>query len=178
MGKKVVLTVLCFLLLFPAILFGQVPENIKSAYETIDKNDLEALLTFVASDYTEGRETTSRGYDIAAQYMASIYKFIGLKPGGDTKMKFPKDWWKDPDNIGMRIKRFRTYFQEIPFEKVIGDPVSNMAVKTTGKGFDKEAIFNNNTHYRVQTNRSMNVTTDIVFIGYGKDDGILNDSLL
>ena len=87
MGKKVVLTVLCFLLLFPAILFGQVPENIKSAYETIDKNDLEALLTFVASDYTEGRETTSRGYDIAAQYTASIYKFIGLKPGGDTKMK-------------------------------------------------------------------------------------------
>lgn len=176
MGKKVTVSiVLCVLLLVPAFIFGQVPENIKSAYETIDKNDLEALLTFVASDYTEGRETTSKGFDIAAQYMASIFKFIGLKPGGDTKITFPKDWWKDPDNIGMRVKRYRSYFQVIPFEKVIGDPESYMAVKTSGKGYDKEVLFNNQTHYQIRTNKSMNINTDIVFIGYGRDDEILND---
>jgi hypothetical protein len=43
---------------------------------------LRADVEFLASDLLEGRDTGSRGYDIAAAYVASQYRAIGLKPGG------------------------------------------------------------------------------------------------
>ena len=37
---------------------------------------------FLASDELEGRETGSRGYNIAAAYVASQFASMGLKPAG------------------------------------------------------------------------------------------------
>lgn len=43
---------------------------------------VRADVEFLASDLLEGRDTGSRGYDIAAAYVASQFRAIGLKPGG------------------------------------------------------------------------------------------------
>lgn len=43
---------------------------------------MRADVEFLASDLLEGRDTGSRGYDIAAAYVSSQYRAIGLKPGG------------------------------------------------------------------------------------------------
>ncbi|HZB69529.1 MAG TPA: peptidase M28, partial [Sphingomicrobium sp.] len=37
---------------------------------------------FLASDELEGRDTGSRGYAVAAQYVAAQFTSLGLKPGG------------------------------------------------------------------------------------------------
>jgi hypothetical protein len=48
---------------------------------SITAQDLEALLTFIASDELEGRETGTRGQKLAARYLASQFMKIGLQPG-------------------------------------------------------------------------------------------------
>jgi hypothetical protein len=51
--------------------------------DQIEASRLRADLGFIASDDLEGRETPSRGLDIAARYLAARLQTLGLKPGGD-----------------------------------------------------------------------------------------------
>jgi hypothetical protein len=46
-------------------------------------NGLKADVSFLASDLLEGRDTPSRGLDIAAEYIAAQYRRAGLEPVGD-----------------------------------------------------------------------------------------------
>jgi Zn-dependent M28 family amino/carboxypeptidase len=43
---------------------------------------IRAHVSFLADDALEGRMTGTRGYDIAARYVASAFGQLGLKPGG------------------------------------------------------------------------------------------------
>ncbi|MGL4540958.1 MAG: M28 family metallopeptidase, partial [Polymorphobacter sp.] len=43
---------------------------------------LQASVTFLADDLLEGRETGTRGHEIAARYVASQFAAFGLTPGG------------------------------------------------------------------------------------------------
>ncbi len=52
--------------------------------DAITQDELKAYLYFLASDQLEGRNLPSRGYDIAALYVASHLAEWGLKPGGST----------------------------------------------------------------------------------------------
>jgi hypothetical protein len=45
---------------------------------------IRAHLEFLASDLLEGREAGTRGYDLAANYVASMYQQIGLQPAGTS----------------------------------------------------------------------------------------------
>jgi hypothetical protein len=51
---------------------------------SISEEELKVYLNFLASDQLEGRNLPSRGYDIAALYIASHLAEWGLKPGGST----------------------------------------------------------------------------------------------
>ena len=41
-----------------------------------------AHVTFLADDLLEGRDAGSRGYDIAARYVATQFAALGLRPAG------------------------------------------------------------------------------------------------
>ncbi|NNM76762.1 M28 family peptidase [Sphingomonas sp. ID1715] len=43
-----------------------------------------AHVAFLADDLLEGRDTGSRGHEVAARYVAAQFEALGLKPGGDT----------------------------------------------------------------------------------------------
>ena len=45
------------------------------------------ILSFLASDWMEGREASSRGGFMAGDYMASMMQVFGLKPMGDKRKK-------------------------------------------------------------------------------------------
>ena len=49
---------------------------------------IEAHLQFLASDELEGRDTGSRGHQIAANYIASQFQALGLTPAGDNNSYF------------------------------------------------------------------------------------------
>src|SRR3984957_4669665 len=46
-------------------------------------NGLKADVSFLGSALLEGRDTPSRGLDIAAEYIAAQYRRAGLEPVGD-----------------------------------------------------------------------------------------------
>jgi hypothetical protein len=49
----------------------------------ITAGSLRGHVSFLASDLLEGRDTPSRGLDIAAEYIAAQFRRIGLEPAGD-----------------------------------------------------------------------------------------------
>src|SRR5262245_10353430 len=55
----------------------------KATLDRISAQSLQGHIWFLASDLLEGRDTPSRGLDIAAEYIAAQFRRIGLKPIGD-----------------------------------------------------------------------------------------------
>ena len=62
-----------------------IPPEILSALDRISADSLRGHLSFIASDLLEGRNTPSRGLDIAAEYIAAQFRRAGLEPAGDAK---------------------------------------------------------------------------------------------
>lgn len=56
----------------------------------ITARQMKEYLTFIASDELEGRDTPSRGLDIAALYIAQHLASWGIKPAGDNGTYFQK----------------------------------------------------------------------------------------
>ena len=87
LGRRILLLLLLACLLHP-VGCGQTNDPAlstqeKQAVEALDVRRLQAHVRFLASDLLEGRETATRGYDIAAAYVASEFERIGLIPAGD-----------------------------------------------------------------------------------------------
>lgn len=65
------------------------PSLVKQYQATITPDELAAQLYLFASDYFEGRETTTRGQKLAAHYLASQYRKLGLEPKGTIETDDP-----------------------------------------------------------------------------------------
>src|SRR5687768_12017434 len=64
---------LFLLVVFPLVAFG----------DSIRPSAIRAHVSFLADDLLKGRGTPTRGYDLAARYVASQFDSCGLTPGGD-----------------------------------------------------------------------------------------------
>jgi hypothetical protein len=62
--------------------FAVTPE-IEEVLRHIRPDSLRGDLSFISSDLLEGRNTPSRGLDIAAEYIAAQFRRVGLEPAGD-----------------------------------------------------------------------------------------------
>jgi len=60
------------------------PENLVSTRR------IEADVRYLADDLLEGREAGTRGYELAALYVAAQYRAIGLEPAGDDGTYFQR----------------------------------------------------------------------------------------
>ena len=56
---------------------------LERAARTITASDMHARVAFLADDALRGRDTPSPGLEVAAAYLASEFRRIGLEPGGD-----------------------------------------------------------------------------------------------
>lgn len=63
---------------------GTKPAAAKPAGFTPSADAIKAHMSFLADDLLEGRESGTRGYDIAANYVASQYALMHVKPAGDN----------------------------------------------------------------------------------------------
>src|SRR6266852_4229891 len=57
--------------------------DVRAALDHVSADSLRGHLSFIASDALEGRNTPSRGLDIAAEYIAAQFRRAGLEPVGD-----------------------------------------------------------------------------------------------
>lgn len=74
--------------LFLFIHQGRIEKKSQSGYVSILASDLRKHVTVLASDSLEGRETGYPGQRKAAQYIASVFKKLRLKPVGDNGTYF------------------------------------------------------------------------------------------
>jgi hypothetical protein len=78
-------SVLPSLLSFFLSLNAQTPSSdVKTALNSIHASELKGDLSFLASDLLQGRYTPSPGLEIAAEFIASKFRAIGLQPGGTS----------------------------------------------------------------------------------------------
>ncbi len=112
--------------------------------QTFSPERVRADVAFLADDLLEGRGTGTRGYDIAARYVASRYEALGLKPGG-------KNGW----------------YQDIPFVTATYDPAHQSAVTLNGVRFTHggHAIMSPTV-----IAASIDETAPAVFVGWGLED--------
>jgi len=86
MNKRNLTLITAFILISSVSLSAQQPvltPDLRAALDRISADSLRGHLSFIASDALEGRNTPSRGLDIAAEYIASQFRRAGLEPAGD-----------------------------------------------------------------------------------------------
>src|SRR5687767_12028171 len=71
------------LLLLTTLAAADLPAPWRAAIEAPRADSLRGHVSFLASDLLEGRDTPSRGLDIAAEYIAAQFRRAGLRPVGD-----------------------------------------------------------------------------------------------
>ena len=58
--------------------------------DAINSKQMREWLTYIASDELEGRDTPSKGLDLAAKYIADHLSKLGIRPAGDEGTYFQK----------------------------------------------------------------------------------------
>src|SRR5437762_4559935 len=86
MNKRNLTLITAFILISSVSLSAQQPAltpDLRGVLDRISADSLRGHLSFIASDALEGRNTPSRGLDIAAEYIAAQFRRAGLEPAGD-----------------------------------------------------------------------------------------------
>ncbi len=66
----------------------ETPADAKAGLDAITAEQMRQMLTFIAADELEGRNTPSQGLDIAAKFLAYNLSRWGFKPAGDNGTYF------------------------------------------------------------------------------------------
>ena len=77
-------------LIFSLTLATTSAQNRKNAKTTVQAEDLQKWLSYLASDELEGRATFSEGLGLAAAYLVEQLRSFGVKPGGDNGSYFQR----------------------------------------------------------------------------------------
>lgn len=112
--RKTLTVLLCALALSPAAL-AQTDADVEQALARIRPEAIRAHMRFLADDLLEGRGTGSRGYELAARYVAARFEALGLEPAGSGG----------------------GFFQPVPlFGATLIESESSLALIREGKGFE------------------------------------------
>jgi hypothetical protein len=149
--KRISRVLLIFLILTVPLYSQEKPKD--KGLRTITTSSIQGPLEFLASDWTTGRETGTKGEFMAADYIASMYKTIGLKPGGVSNTYRPG------------------YFQNINFIQTRPGEKQECAIIFAGAGGRYQLGLTYKVDY-VVTPGSLTVETEapLVFVGYGIED--------
>jgi hypothetical protein len=145
------------------------PDKYKAGLEAITAKDSLAMLSYIASDWMEGRETGTRGYSIAAEYAASLFKLWGVKPAGDMPSGGGGQRGMGGPPAGQPAQpRERSYFQEFAL-KSTSDVQSSMSFEVNKSGALKTRAFQAGVDYQSmgRGGNAETLTAPVVFVGYG-----------
>jgi hypothetical protein len=140
-----------------------VPETRSRGLESIQAGDALAYLGFLSSDLLEGRETGSRGYDIAAEFAAAMFSLWGIEPAGDVISKETDGRSASGEKSGAAI---RSYFQEIQFKENLKNE-GQLTVRYRRGAFAETRTFLPEIDYSYYTRKSESIQAPVVFVGYG-----------
>ena len=145
----------------------------KAGFQTISARDSLAMLTFIASDLTEGRETGTRGFQIAAEYAASLFGMWKLQPIGDR----PTRSFGMAQMLGLSTAPPRplenTFYQEFPLVETM-ETSSALSLEIRRGGSVRTHAFRPVIDFQGLAAVGDTLTGPVAFAGYGigeKDAG-------
>ena len=119
--------------------------NADAAMRSIRPEAIRAHMRFLADDLLEGRATGSRGYEIAAKYMATQFEALGLAPAGDSG----------------------SYFQSVPYRSLHVDE-NQTTLSFFQNGHEQPLVFGKDfISYGDPSRPDTMVEAPIVFVGDG-----------
>lgn len=156
-----------FLLFLSVVIFSRVvaQENPDKGWQAISVKSVEAPLSFLASDWTEGREVGTKGAYLAADYIASVFQMYGIKPMGDMDLKRLSREYRLK---GIEPQSYRSYFQNFDLITETRKDVSELHLITTSdlSSSDKKLI--EGVDYQINGNSgAIDLDAPVVFVGYG-----------
>lgn len=142
------------------------PAEWKAGFDLLTPGNVLAMLSFASSDWMEGRETGSRGFLLAADYAASLFKMWGLKPGGDMG---PSSF-RVQDGQVTQTPGERTFFQAYALRE-IEDVKGSLGLEVHKGDTIKKRRFLSGVDFGWYSSGTMDVTAPVVFLGYGIQEG-------
>ena len=131
------------LLLFAASADAQTPPSAEADIARRVRADVE----FLSSDHLEGRDTGSRGYAIAADYVAAQFRAIGLEPAGEAG----------------------SWFQQVPFRRAHHQRPPVLSITIGGRQVPLDVTKDASVRPSV-TEKIRKLSAGLVFVGYGLKD--------
>lgn len=167
------------MLLLPAIVLAitagmtQAQEDpIEKGLNAITKESIKGQLDFLSSDWTEGRETSTRGEFIAGDFIASVFQIYGVQPAGDLT---GGGYSITSDQIYLFMSGegpkmappTKSYFQNIPFVQTLKRE-STVELITRDGSTDQMYLLSEGSDYSLYGSAmGQEFTASLVFIGYG-----------
>ncbi|MDB5672586.1 MAG: peptidase [Alphaproteobacteria bacterium] len=118
-----------------------------AAQPTFSADRFKGHVAFLADDSLEGRDTGSRGHEVAAAYVASQFLGLGLRPAGTDG----------------------GWYQQVPLRSAMLEGVPSLTI--SGPGGSKS--WSNGSEFVARpslTEQAQDVSAPVVFVGYGIDD--------
>lgn len=120
----------------------------QSTQPTFSPERVKAHVAFLADDLLEGRDTGSRGHEIAARYVANQFAGFGLKPGGENG----------------------TWFQRVTFQQT-NRSTDPGAITIAGPAGEHRYPHAGDVLIGLNGREpELDVSTPLVFVGYGVED--------
>jgi len=163
--KKSAFILLAACLLQLAPLSAQVAPKDKGL-ESITMDVIKGQLEFLASDWMEGRQTGEKGFYLASDYVASMFKVFGAAPAGDAAMGGGFRGQRPPSGSAPSAPP-KSYFQNFTLIESVPGGSSTFSVK---KG-NREYGFEEGIDYSLgRGGSSAKFEAPVVFVGYGYED--------
>jgi Zn-dependent M28 family amino/carboxypeptidase len=108
---------------------------------SVDPSVIRAHLELLADDALEGRRPGTRGGEVAAKYIASQFRRLGLEPAGDSG----------------------TYYHRVPIITLTPSPT----VKVSGPNPGELAYRSDYVLWSMRNDSTTTAKGDLVFVGYG-----------
>ncbi|HKK28208.1 MAG TPA: M28 family peptidase [Gemmatimonadota bacterium] len=115
----------------------------RQGMDGIDSTSIRARTSFLASDFTEGRAPGTRGGRLAAEYIATEFRALGLEPGADT-----------------------SYYQRVPFVGVTPHPDLTFT-SADGRSRYTPGYLDDFVAWTGRQEGQVDFAGDLVFVGYG-----------
>jgi len=144
-----------------------VPPEVRAGFESIRDSDLSAYLGFLSSDLMEGRDTASRGYQIASSFVAALFAKWGIQPAGDIPSPpVRRSFFETPSP---REPGEKSFFQKV-LMKEYHEQQTVLTLKKTSDLHTKEITYEDEAGFKVFCRENLTLTGGVVFVGFGLDE--------
>lgn len=164
MTRKIIFTWSLFMCL--TLTYAQ--SDVEKGLAAINKDVLRGQLDFLASDWMEGRGTAERGAYMAADYIASMFRVYGLKPGGAEEWIYPS---RAERMNGKKPYQEKTFFQNLALVEYTEGEEQVLSIIEKSKTGEQAYHLGYETDFKVSvSSHGIECSAPVVFVGYGLVD--------